>query len=555
MKMLSRANVPTVEAGSFPLPKPQPAPRQATSHFLTPSDSASQIGLPTEGTTSYRTGPTDQAASSLSKYSGPLFHPQPAPVVQSVMPPPSYVPMTTDRDQDRQPVRLSNIGQWPNGQLPNNQTASSRSNISLSTATTLVMPANQSDGLRMAPSRGNVATSVQTGRSAREVDPLQIPQSVTTQLVDEQVRLGLPPKRELPFQKVVKHAVHEQRPQTEIDKERGLDNDDSQSVTSTVAKGKRKRGVPQKSTKTPGAKKPRATTTRKKAGANSAKNDTPVPTVEELLQQQGDHMRRRTGPEQKNSSVEVKQSRTHGDAAQSMEIPDSTDCSTGPRVGGDIADASPSLGGGCITRRITRSASKSLACVPVEQAREERTVEIVDQGLPCTPADQVVVPLTPDSPATDTNKSSMAAPALRCRETASNPTRFTRSHQTTLDLTEPEHIHPTGSFTCADPPPVQPSADSPQPNLEDLNYAQACLEADTEFAQGEQRLQAWTALPSATRVPALRSYFCRLIMDPGFPVLCKTLSSFWEREILERRIEEISGHADVARGEESETGV
>jgi hypothetical protein len=64
------------------------------------------------------------------------------------------------------------------------------------------------------------------------------------------------------------------------------------------------------------------------------------------------------------------------------------------------------------------------------------------------------------------------------------------------------------------------------------------FEADPQLTQDMQKLQAWSDLPSATRVPGLRSYFCHLIMDPNFTGLCKTVGSFWEKEILQRRVEQ-----------------
>jgi hypothetical protein len=65
--------------------------------------------------------------------------------------------------------------------------------------------------------------------------------------------------------------------------------------------------------------------------------------------------------------------------------------------------------------------------------------------------------------------------------------------------------------------------------------AQSCLETDPEFANGRGKLQAWSDLSEPTQLSALRSYFCRLVMDPNFVGLCKAVDLFWEKELLESR--------------------
>lgn len=540
--MLSRAKIPTVEAGSFPQQRSQAAPRPTTSNYLAPSDSASQIGFPSELGASATNSRAEHVTPASANYSISSFRPQPASVVHSAMAPPKYFPAPADTNTHGQPLQPV-----VPGQLSVHQTVGSRSNISLSTATTLVAAANNSDahGLHARSENTTPALIPRNPHVVRQDFGFdQPPQSVPTRELDKEAGLGLPPKRELPFRKVVDNGPYEQQESLRET------NNECKSVASTVASGKRKRGATQKPTKPPAAKKPRATTTRRKAGGNSAKDNTPVPTIEELLQQQGDYSQPRTTQVANNTLAADLEPRSRVKIPQPMEVPDSDACSPMPQPSSDGPTVSPTFGG--ITRRITRAASKSLACVPVPAAPVTRSKAIAKKSIPCTPADQIVIPSTPDSPAAGRSKSpGKAPPRPRRRATAHGSTRCDQSRETPLDSAEAGQTDPSGLFTCADPASPAPSSRSaPEaaPDQRTPGNVQDCLEADPRFAQGSQKLHAWSNLPSAKRVPALRSYFCQLIMDPGFPALCKTLNSFWEKEILERRIEQATGLEDGGGG-------
>ncbi|KAL2428537.1 hypothetical protein ABEF91_008803 [Exophiala dermatitidis] len=608
MKMLSRADVPTVEAGSFPAQKSQAGARPLPRNLVTPSDSASQIGLPAEPTTLYMNQKPDHAAMGPPRYSTAGFAPQPAPIARPTMAPPNYFPATTDINQRHPQLPPSVAGPWPDKQIPGNQISAARSNISLSTATTLVCAVNR-PGPRAPPAyTNNMADAADTVESRVADLPINVteakpPQADNAHLRDHQGELGLPPKRELPFRRTEPAKTEKQRsdnkqqPQRD-DQPRELDADDSRSVATTAVTGKRKRAATRKTSKPSTAKKPRTTTTRKKTG--KAKDDTPpVPSVEELLQKQDSPLQRRNDqlrgvqpPAQKSQTRLIR-------VSPSAEIPESDACSLRSQTG-KCGIRSPSLGGdGNVTKRITRSTSKCLGTAFLELGThgEKDIHEVQKPGcLPCTPADQIVVPLTPSSPlggaavSKESNPLAPPPPPAPLRRRGST-TRSTKSHKPKTseqaDSAESEGMEPKGnresgrsqtnnSFTCADlvAPPSGSSASAaaavvtpleralpavqkeptaasdvqeqpaPAPH-KNLNHAQALaayLETDPD--PGNEKLQAWSAMPPATGIPLLRSYFCKLIMDPNFSALCKTLGSFWEREILERRIGQMSGVGD-----------
>ncbi|KAL2438055.1 hypothetical protein ABEF95_006707 [Exophiala dermatitidis] len=596
MKMLSRADVPTVEAGSFPAQKSQTGPRSLPRNLVTPSDSASQIGLPAETSAFLTNQKPDHAAMGPPRYSTASFAPQPAPIARSTMAPPNYFPATTDISQRHPQIPLSVAGPWPDRHIPGNQISAAQSNISLSTAKTLVGAANR-PGPRARPAYTNTMADAADAVESRVADlPISVteprpPQADNAHIVDRQGGLGLPPKRELPFRRTEPAKTEKQRTDNKQQGQTGVDGtpqaDDSNSVTTTVVTGKRKRAATRKTLKPSTAKKPRTTTTRKKTGKD--KEDTPpVPSVEELLQKQDSPIQRRNDqlrdiqpPAQKSQTRVLR-------VSPSAEIPESDACSSKSQTG-KCGIRSPSLGGeGNVTRRITRSASKCLGTAFLELGRhgEKDVHEVQKTGrLPCTPADQIVVPLTPSSPlggAAVSKRSKMLAPPpappapLRRRGPT---TRSTKTHKPHIpeqaDSAGPEgternskscRSQTNNSFTCADLPPTPPSGSSvsaaaaaaavaplamapaasdvpsaPAPH-KTLPQTLAYLESDPD--PGNEKLQAWSALPPATGIPLLRSYFCKLIMDPNFSALCKTLGSFWEREILERRIGQMSGVGD-----------
>jgi hypothetical protein len=71
-----------------------------------------------------------------------------------------------------------------------------------------------------------------------------------------------------------------------------------------------------------------------------------------------------------------------------------------------------------------------------------------------------------------------------------------------------------------------------------LPVAQQCLVHDENFdlLNADSRLEAWNNLAAPTRLTALRSYFCELILKENFVDLVKNISSLWEGAILEGRV-------------------
>ncbi|KIX03728.1 uncharacterized protein Z518_07281 [Rhinocladiella mackenziei CBS 650.93] len=517
MKMFSRANVPMVEAGSYPVLKPKTAPRPASSTLLAPSDSVSQIRLPSKAQTSCSTGPTDSVANGSKLGISSLYHPPPASKAQSTMLPPNHLPERMDSAPYRPPGQPTVIEQWQVRQASNNQQVGPRSNISLSMATTLVPAGEQRDpGVVAVQSEASGDVShlgpQMVDHARQKTDQMAFHLAAPAPVKELDVDLILPPKRELPFRRTgsrTRDKATSSTPNqdiTEQDEKKknpaGPEADDLGSVAEAGAKGKRKQSSTKTEPKTPAVKKSRTTTARKRGRGKICREETPVPTVEELLRQPGNHLLRRIS--QQSTKIDARKRKAEVGQKKSTEI--SIPESLLPSQEESSHPASPSLGG---TMRMTRSISRSLACVS-KQENEKKDLE-PKKGPPRAPADYVIAPLTTQSarPDTDTSRPQM-------------------------NNTNADQTHNTESFSCAGPPSAHASC------LDSLisQNTQSYLESDPQFANSRERLQSWSDMPAQTRNPALRSYFCCLLMDPNFISLCKAVDGFWERVLLEPRLKQ-----------------
>lgn len=506
MKMLSRANVPTTQAGTFPTRRPQtaPQPMPPNPHLLTPNDSASQLGVAADLPHTSDYGNNHFAVGASSALTRPVS------AAQLSMAPPSYLTGARDSVQYRQLGHSSAFGHLQVGQTLSEQTSRPRSNVSLSTATTLVydkrMPEIQ-ETLTRTEAYGNPSAS--RGRlSPRLIDPRLHRQFNAAAVVEDDSGFALPPKRELPFRKTMSGTDEQTGSlssskvsladgQKEVGKlrvppEKAMDK--SGPLNATTVKAKRPRAPRNAS------KKPRTPAPRKRAGGKSVRAERPVP-VDEMPKQPENGLAGRVPS--KRSITDTGEVEAEGTTrlglSPSQRVPLS-------HKDGEIANRPL----GYQTTRMTRSMSS--ASFAAQNARGNP--EAPTREMPCTPAEQMIVPLTLDSPPAHqaVNKASL----LRSVP-AATPARSGRVNPTSSPLRASllDHAETT-------------------PAAHEISSAESRLDADPHFANGLEKLASWSDLPDSTRLPALRSYFCRLVMDPNFVGLCKALDLFWEKELLAR---------------------
>ncbi|EXJ76380.1 uncharacterized protein A1O5_00888 [Cladophialophora psammophila CBS 110553] len=502
MKMLSRANVPTVEAGTFPAHKPQAAPRSAAPSLLAPSDSASQVGLSIMGQRNY----DDMSALSLSR---------PAAAAQSAMPPPQMFLAPAQPAQYPSRVRPLADGDSHTAYVSDLGPGYPKSNISLSTATTLV-PEKQQLRFRATqpppgPEDGVGVRSQQSTRVCQQHLGFQAPRGETGlgfrggQLVPQITRPEV--NDQICSMPAGGNADSASKKARKCRQPTSVEANDSESTTTTTAKGRGRRGVANKAAKTPAVKKPRTAATRKKTAANKPQKDKRVPTVDELLQQPGYSLLPDSAITEPRSFPCAQNNLAESDQTKALEIAETEYHADQPRTQG-----SPCLGG-TTTRHITRSASRALSSVPIQHAAGDDGDVYKAAPPPCTPADQII-----------TNAPTPASPVAQAHTTAALPQPMCLSHSG-----EPEAA-----------PDSQAAQAPPLPVTDDvlLGLAQKCLSADPAFdlCSARSRLEAWLNLPEPTQATALRTYFCELIMTDGFSQLCKSVDLFWEGAILEGRM-------------------
>ena len=505
MKVLSRADVPTVEAGSFPTTKQQPAQYQPSN--IQPDDSASQIGGINSGPQPYaikapvaseiNTGPHPPRISTLT--SAPTPH---------NMPPPNF------RSIDH------SFGQLPTIQNPSNRISGNHSNHSSITGTTLV-PSIAALGYRADSTRGctgmmphtevNNVVSGHIGTNRYENQ-----QSSTTRLADQPTGLLLPPRRELPFPKP-KSASKAKPPQDDIrtatrvtdqitdgPRDRAADNPETKSTEHDLppsvpaGKAKGKRAATKTTTKTP-AKKPRVATTRKKSAAKkAAKKDTPIPTVDELLE------RPELGRMTRSRSILAAEA-LNKNLNEQLKSPAKDD-------GVASALSQPSPRHDSIRRDISLAASRHV----VQDLDSQGTLGEPAQPFPCTPADQIIQTHTP-RPVTVTDN-----PTSPCKQ------GHRQEEQSQRDIATP--------FSNINYHHHQSAPHKTQVTTSMAKGPEKVLANDPSFANSEANLQAWASLPAEIRNPALRDFVCQSIMQPSFVDLCKSLENIWETALLEPRL-------------------
>ncbi|EXJ53907.1 hypothetical protein A1O7_09243 [Cladophialophora yegresii CBS 114405] len=515
MKMLARANVPTVEAGTFPSVKPQPAPKAPSVSLVAPDESASQVDGDTGGP---RTYVINDGASSIS---GSRL----APVAPSAMPPPQIFSAFANRGEHRVMGQPSAISPMQTGLRTGPRPAYPKSNISLSTATTLVPGKQEFRSYPVQSSIRDLKGALHQRESIPEAER-QHGDFVTAQpshiaMPRQEVTHDLPRNRQKTpvrpmYQGESNHpdTLRTTRSNTSISQhcqenrhlqEAGQAKPEPPTKTNGKARGKR--GAPSNAKKAPASKKPRAAAVSTRKGKPAAKKS-PVPTVEELLQQPGYSLlpyesatTSRSMPCAREAVPPHEGSRTN---RRSTEIPESE------HGAHNCEGASPELGE-VVSSRVTRSASRSLACVrPSVITKQARATDIAaSKGAlpPCTPADQIIGdPATPASP-------------------------IMQAHATPLETREPRR----GRNISQDLPPVTVPAALSDPLLP---VAEQCMVHDQNFdlLNADSRLEAWHKLPPPTRLAALRSYFCELILKEEFVDLVKNISSLWEGAILEGRV-------------------
>ncbi|KAJ9613936.1 hypothetical protein H2200_002072 [Cladophialophora chaetospira] len=528
MKMLARANVPTVEAGTFPSLKPPQVPQAPAPppNLVAPDESASQIG-----------GETNQPNNRASNDGMPSVSlARRAPAGLTGMGPPQMFSTSVNRAQDVS-GHAPTIGLLHTSYPADTRPAYPKSNISLSTATTLVAGKQDSRSYALRPQNlemhGSRALREQIPQSIQqptELTPTQLPR---IPLPPQEVVYDLPPSRqEVPLQSVEQDVQVSQyalrttrnttsRSQADQAHAQPAEIDEPEPTAKTTAKGKGKRAAPNNTKKAPAAKKPRATAPAKKKG-KAAQIETTVPTVEELLRQPGYSLlpynpstTARTMPRAPriNQKAGFEQSKR-----QDPEIPES-------EYGAENLNlVSPELGHALPTR-VTRSRSRALSQVlPTElNIRAQETSISRSAAPPCTPADQIIgSPLTPASPA----------------------------FQPHISPTKPPG-QPPGKTTSFNLPNINPT---PLPSDPLLSLAQQCMTVDPAYdlSNSTSRTEAWHSLPGTTRTTAMNHYLCDLLMHDWFTDLCKGMDLHLAGAILEGRVLRASMDAGVCREEVDE---
>lgn len=491
MKILCRANVPAVDAASLPQNKPrQPAQDFAPTNIL-PEDSASQIGgfnpMPQSYGTSANLGFDLNGRPHSMLISG---------ATARNMPPPTLRPGSHF------------LGQPPTMKSPTKCPAENQSNVSMTTGTTLVPgmhlfqvphPVATADHRAIAP-HSDVNTIVQPPSDAG----YEVHQQDNADLTRRSPGLLLPPKRELPFTKPkrVADVNFSEKATLTTTEVAGLvsKNSDGGAIESHTAsargqdeaaptsKAKPKRASTKTGAKPPAAKKPRATTTRKKpALKRAAKNETPVPSVEDLLN------RPDLGRWTRSRSLLAAQHQSPKESSRRQE---------GIRVQETMVEKQPA--------RTSPSGKRSNQCAPPEM---EDTP--IDQGhnFPCTPADQIIQTHTPRSPTTLFN--------AVCKK------------QLTHEQGEQTQKAPFDLFTTIN---SEARLQNPAPVAHAQRTVDTCRVRESNFADANTSLEAWAGLPLEIRNSDLRDFVCQSIMQPGFIDLCKELEIMWETTLLEPRL-------------------
>ncbi|KAK6386305.1 hypothetical protein LTS17_001880 [Exophiala oligosperma] len=575
MKMLSRANVPTVASGSFPT---QPKPHHAASaNQLTPHDSASQRGFSSNASTTY-----EQQHNSVSVTNTSNRISCPSLSAQVSMAPPTFAASALGNPQCDPSKPTSLHDQLLPSLSHRRQPAGPHSHGSLSTATTLV---NNRDrpGIHNPRGRQDMDNLLPTARPQGKNNYANAPRGST---VDHEFNLGLPPRRNLPFPSVstLPNQVHSAAiPQANVSD----DQPRTSAVPTTTSNstrneaipppspgvtGKRKRVAPKSTTEAAGAKKPRAPAKSKKtASRRTAEGDRPVPTVEELLKQPEPIITRRLT--RAMSITSAQNDKANNPPQTPLPVPKSNGAEVpeSANPAHDDTGRCPSLSLGSPSRRHTlRSASRVLSTLEIQTGTTRpQTTTIAaadtlanDEGerirdrdtYPCTPADQIIDVCTPASPSvphlepmvirnavdntTNTAADDPQGPPPPPIDHLGNLGLDTNVNMAMASSTTSTNNHPTNNNNNprAEPEPAGTAAPADRAVNHDDTLAGEFLFADPTSAQALAEIDDWSRLPPAQRRSVLRSHLASLIMQPSFLSLCRDLSAMWETEILMGKI-------------------
>lgn len=551
MKMLSRANVPTVAAGSFPAhPKPQHA---ALANQLTPNDSASQKGNSNYASMAYEQQHDFMGPNPSGQISG-------LPVsAQMSMAPPAFAASALGNPQSRPagPLPLHGI-LWP-GPSHKHQPAGTQSHVSLSTATTLVNNRGQL-GVHDPHGHQDMDNFLPTTRLQGNGIFANARQEST---LDHESSLGLPPRRTLPFpsMSVLDNEVRSPAiPQANICSDQVGSAAAAAAITTSNSKrnesvpppspkvtGKRKRAAPKSTTKAARAKKPRAPAKRKKTASKPTDDARPVLTVEELLEQPESTIARRLS---RTKSIKSAQNDTNPPPIplptpkpNEAEAPDSA-------LPEHDTCREPSLSLGCPSRRRTlRPASPTLSTPQIQTTtgttRPQTTVATDTQAdnndehnrecdpYPCTPADQIINACTPGSPSVPhVGPQPVMIPTKMVDTSITTPQGRPTEH---LSLGPDVNINMTATsstITRTHNPTNRLQTEREVEVHRDNTSASDVLFTNPTSAQALAKINDWSQLPPPERRTVLRSHLTHLIMQPSFLSLCQDLSAMWETEFL-----------------------
>ena len=383
MKHLARANVPTVEAGSFPTSKaPQPPVTQPVSNLL-PSDSVSNVGISNTCTSQSITA-IEQVMPDIIPTLPSIPHSKPTIATLNGMQPPP------PRQAGMKDISLVQSKAF---NAVEKQTTGPRTNVSLSTGTTLVA----AEGVAIDHSTNAVTRngSDLTGEVCPDLH-VEAQNPCIPRLNGVDNGMILPPRRELPFPKskpgaqarVLGNSPKQTSTSQHKSEQKAADPAETGQIDSSIKPGRKRPATKATANKRAGPKKPRVAT-RKNGGKKNNQDEVVVPSVEELLRQPETCLTRRV-----TRSVSIAISDDFGEEMKSTLAAKKA----APRTARPKKPSSkvPAI---VENKRITRSMS---IAEPDNISSLEIPETITEQGVPgmfpCTPADQMIKTNTPQSP-------------------------------------------------------------------------------------------------------------------------------------------------------------
>ena len=495
MKILSRFDVPTLEAGTIPPSRPQIDRPVTASSAIAPSDSASQMAVRPTSAVSFGGSAVKHvvtARCNAGVTSNSFIASAVDPSGSVLMPPPSHFnahaqqPPTSS--QSRHPPAFdTNAWQQP---------SASHVPGGLALITTTDSSAQRVQGSCNATGPYSHDTSLASGARSlllEKASPPAIdtytPRPSTAPVTTEHLNQLLPPRRELSFltRKAVQTVENVADTGSEHDhavgeNSTGLTNRATTVVTQPTAAtttSKKKRGTAKSTTKAPAARKPRISTTKPKKKANAEPvTEIPVPRIEELLKEASVTQKNTTNIDTQTLLTRAETRRNDASVSNATEA---------FQQGHDVGPA-----------------SASMSAVQVSDSQEQLAIR-AQNCPPCAPADQLISISTPGAPIAMPLQIRHQSPQ-RQQDTFDN-----NIHAYTQAANNNTTSHPTTSFRAP-------------------NSALSLLLHDPNFAQPQEKLSAWSALPANVQEQALNTYFCQQLQSPEFTKLCKTIEQNWRKQ-------------------------